>query len=149
MARGLAALAVLARLAVAAVFLAAALPKIADPAGFVADLRNYQVFPHWSWTAIAGLVPMLEVVGAVALVIGWKRRAAAVLLGLLTTSFLILIGSVIARGIDLQCGCFGRDAAAESIGWPLFLRDVGLLALVGLAGREAPGVGAARAGDVR
>ena len=125
----------LARLAVAAVFLAAALPKIADPVGFIADLRNYQVFPHGSWTAIAALVPMLELVGAAALLTGRWRRAAALLLGGLTLAFLALIGSVIARGIDLHCGCFGQDAAAEAIGWPLFGRDLGLLALIAFAGR--------------
>ena len=31
------------------------------------------------------------------------------------------------RGIDLNCGCFGEVTEASSVGWPMFLRDVGLL----------------------
>jgi len=124
----------LARWAVAAVFIAAALPKIADIGAFAGDLANYRLFPAWSIVGLAALVPMIELVGAVALVSGWQRRGAAWLLGLLTVGFVVVIGSVIYRGVDLQCGCFGRDAAAEAVGWPLLWRDVGLLTLIAIAG---------------
>lgn len=126
----------IARLAVAAVFVAAALPKIADPIGFAGAIRNYQVFPAWSIVALAALVPMLEAVGAIALVTGWKRRAGALVLGGLTVAFIALITSVIVRGIDVACGCFGHADAAESIGWPLLARDLALLAAVVIAARE-------------
>lgn len=126
-----------ARVVVAAVFVAAALPKIADPLAFAAAIRGYQAFPSWSHNGLAALVPMLELVGAIALVSGWKRRAGAILLGGLTLAFIALIASVIARGIDVECGCFGQAAAAEAIGWPLLVRDLGLLAAIVIAGREA------------
>jgi putative oxidoreductase len=127
----------LARWAVALVFVAAALPKIADPTAFAADLGDYRLFPAWSIVGLAALVPMLELVGAAALVSGWQRRGGAWLLGLLTVGFLLVIGSVIYRGVDLRCGCFGRDAAAEAVGWPLLWRDVGLLTLIVIAGGGA------------
>jgi hypothetical protein len=122
-----------ARLVVAAVFIAAAAPKILDPAAFAAAIRNYQTFPYWTWNGLAALVPMLELVGAVALLTP-KRRPAALLLGGLTLAFIALIASVIVRGIDIGCGCFGEASAAEAVGWPLLLRDVALLAAIGVAG---------------
>ncbi|MCB9567514.1 MAG: DoxX family membrane protein [Myxococcales bacterium] len=133
-----------ARLLVAAVFVAAAVPKILDPAGFAAAIRNYQAFPYWSWNGLAVGVPMLEVVGALALLSGWKRQAGALLLGGLTLAFVALITSVIVRGIDIGCGCFGQSEAAESVGWPLLVRDLGLLAAIVVAAREPGPLRAAR-----
>lgn len=125
-----------ARLVVAAVFIAAAIPKIADPLAFAAAIRGYQAFPAWSHNLLAAFVPMLELVGAIALLGGWKRRAGAIVLGGLTLAFIALIASVIVRGIDVACGCFGQAEAAESIGWPLLARDVALLVAIVVAARE-------------
>jgi uncharacterized membrane protein YphA (DoxX/SURF4 family) len=131
-----------ARIAVAVVFVVAAVPKIDDLVGFADDIRNYQVFPEWSLYFIAAIVPMVELVGAAALVSGRARLvwAGGTVLVLLTTAFIALIASVIVRGIDLQCGCFGKQAAADAVGWPTLVRDVALLAgiLVGMVGRVPP-----------
>lgn len=129
-----------ARIAVAAVFVAAAVPKLVDLPGFAEDLRNYQTFPDPTVHLVAGIVPALEIVGALALLTGVKRRAGAIVLGLLTVGFIVLLSSVLVRGIDLQCGCFGRDEQAAAVGWPLVARDVGLLVLVGLAAAAPSGL---------
>jgi putative oxidoreductase len=132
-----------ARISVAAVFVWAAIPKLYDLPTFVEDLRNYQTFPDPTVHLVAGIVPALELVGAAALVSGVKRNAGAIVLGLLTIGFIVLLSSVLVRGIDLQCGCFGRDVEAAAVGWPLVARDVGLLALVGLAAAAPSGLAAA------
>lgn len=124
-----------ARLAVAGTFVVAAVPKADDLVGFAEDIRNYQAFPDWSLYAIAAIVPMLELVGAAALLSTRERwvRAGGVMLGGLTLAFIALIGSVIGRGIDLDCGCFGKQAEAEAVGWPTLLRDVALLGAIAVA----------------
>ncbi len=131
-----------ARIVAAAVFVVAAVPKIDDLVGFADDIRNYQVFPEWSLYFIAAIVPMVELVGALAFVSGRARlvRAGGLVLGSLTVAFIALIASVIVRGIDLQCGCFGKQAAADAIGWPTLVRDVALLAaiVVGMVARVPP-----------
>ncbi len=132
--RLLPALAATARLVVAAVFVAAAIPKLLDPAAFSAAIGNYQVFPYWSWNALAALVPMLELVAAAMLLCHNTRRAGALILGSLTLAFIALIASVILRGVDIECGCFGHSVAAESVGWPLLLRDLLLLAGIAVGG---------------
>ena len=127
----------LARAAVGGVFAYAAVPKLVDPVSFATTIANYQAFPYWSWNALAAVVPTMELVGALSVLTGWKRQAGAVLLGALTCGFLALIASVIIRGIDVSCGCFGSEASVSSgVGWELFFRDVGLLVGVWLAGRE-------------
>lgn len=118
-----------ARLLVAGVFIYAAVPKILDPVSFAGDIANYRV-PYWMWNAAAGVVPMLELFGALALLHPKHWRGGALVLGALTLVFLVLIYSVIARDIDIACGCFGKAEVASRVGWDLFLRDLGLLALV-------------------
>lgn len=124
-----------ARIAVAATFVVAAVPKVIDLEAFAVDIRNYQSFPEWSLHLLAAIVPMFEIVGALAIASGRERwvRAGAVVLGGLTLAFVALVASVIVRGIDLQCGCFGHDVTASSVGVPTLVRDVVLLAGIVLA----------------
>jgi uncharacterized membrane protein YphA (DoxX/SURF4 family) len=127
-----------ARLVVAITFVVAAIPKTGDLLGFAEDIRAYQVFPVWSTHMLAALVPMVELVGAAAVVSGRDRwvRAGSVVLGVLTVAFIALIASVIVRGIDLECGCFGKQAEAEAVGWPTLWRDVALLVAIGVAAQR-------------
>ncbi len=119
-------LAWLARLVLAGVFLAAAAPKLLDPAAFAEAITKYQVFPDAAVNLIATVVPALELVGALALLTPWRRGAALLLVGKLL-AFTVLLAVSLARGLDLSCGCFGTSSEPVS---PLhLLRNVGLLAL--------------------
>ena len=109
-----------ARLGAAATFVVAAVPKADDLVGFAEDIRNYQAFPDWSLYAIAAIVPMLELVGAAALLSTRERwvRAGGVVLGGLTLAFIALIASVIGRGRrrgpgHVEAGSQARDPEAE------------------------------------
>lgn len=128
------ALAWLARLVLAGVFLAAAAPKIHDPAAFAAAIANYQAFPDASVNLIATVVPALELLGALALLTPW-RRGGALLLASLLLGFTVLLAVSLARGLDLSCGCFGAADEAntsERVSPLHLLRNLGLLALAGL-----------------
>ncbi|MBK7827283.1 MauE/DoxX family redox-associated membrane protein [Nannocystis sp.] len=126
-------LAWLARLSLAGVFLAAAAPKLADPAAFAAAIANYQAFPDVSVNLIATLVPTLELIGALALLTPWRRGGALLLAGLLL-GFTALLAVSLARGLDLSCGCFGASASetADPVSALHLLRNLGLLALAAL-----------------
>ena len=56
------------RILLGLIFLAAALPKIADPPGFAKAIWAYGLFPPWSINPLALLLPWLE------LVCGGRRR---------------------------------------------------------------------------
>ena len=65
------------------------------------------------------------------LVLGLLTRGAAFVSGLLFVVFIIGIASVWARGIKIDCGCFGGggyDADAVPYPWEI-ARDAGLLLL--------------------
>ncbi len=123
----------LGRLIAGGVFVFAGAQKLLDPAAFAQDIANYQAFPYWTWNLAAAIIPVTEVLAGLALIVGVKRRAAAIVLGSLTVAFIGLILSIIIRGIDLNCGCFGEAAEASAVGWPLVLRDLGLLAAIVVA----------------
>jgi putative oxidoreductase len=120
----------LGRLVAGAVFIFAGAQKLLDPAAFAEDIANYQAFPYWTWNLAAAIVPITEILAGLAVLTGFKRRAGAIVLGSLTVAFLGLILSVIVRGISLDCGCFGESAEASAVGWPLFIRDLGLLVAI-------------------
>ena len=126
-------LAWLARLVLAGVFLVAAAPKLADPAAFALAIANFRVFPDALVNALAVTVPALELTGAVALLTPW-RRGGALLLGGLLLAFTVLLAVSLARGLDLDCGCFGADPGQQTapIGPLQLLRNAGLLVLTAL-----------------
>lgn len=130
---------VLGRLVVGGVFVFAGLQKLFDPVAFAQDIANYQAFPYWTWNLAAAIVPVTEVLAGLAVLTGFKRRAGAIVLGSLTVAFLGLILSVIVRGIDLDCGCFGEAVESGSVGWPMVLRNVGLLVAIMAAYLPAEG----------
>ena len=71
-------LTVRAQIALGAVFVAAALPKLIDPPGFAEAIWNYQLAPAWLIHPAALALPWLEVLCGLALCLGvWVRAAAA------------------------------------------------------------------------
>ena len=113
----------LARLVVGAVWLVAGLLKISDGAASVRAVRAYD------------LLPVVELLLGLCLLAGLLTRGSAVLSALLLLAFVAGIASAWARGLVIDCGCFGGGAtpgenAAAAYPWDI-ARDVGLLALSG------------------
>ena len=71
-----------------------------------------------------GLPPLEMIVGGL-LLSGWQRRVAALSALMLTGVFLLALGSAIARGLTIDCGCFGGDDAKGDL-WMALLRDLTL-----------------------
>lgn len=99
------------RLAVAAVFVAAAIPKLADPSSFAEDVANYRMLPDLLVGPVAVALPIVELLIGAALITGVHAAGAAMLAGALLLVFAVGMSQAMARGIDLDCGCFG--AASE------------------------------------
>ncbi len=101
------------RLGMAAVFVGAALPKIAAPDLFALSVHNYQMLPAWGVNTIAILLPWLELVIGICLGLGiWSRASAVVMTGLMIV-FMIALVSAAARGLSISCGCFEVSEGAE------------------------------------
>jgi uncharacterized membrane protein len=109
------------------VFLAAALPKIADPGSLMAAIQNYHLVPWAASEHLAHILPWCELFGAIALWIPRYRAAAPLLLAGLLATFLAALITAKLRNLDISCGCFGSVNAANSVAKQIRL-DVLLLA---------------------
>jgi uncharacterized membrane protein YphA (DoxX/SURF4 family) len=119
-----------ARLVMAGIFVYASIDKIAHPAGFAKDVYNYQILPDVLINLTALVLPWLELSLGLCLLAGiWLPGVVLMVNGLLAM-FLAALVFNLARGLDVNCGCFstGGDAPAMSTGWYL-LRDALFLAV--------------------
>lgn len=123
------------RITLGLVFLVAALGKIGDLAWFGQQVHNYHLAPSWAENAIAIVMPWVELLAGLALVLGVRARAGAVVAFALMLVFTLAVAAAWARGLDFNCGCFGKAGAAR-IGLHKFLENSGLTLLAALAVRR-------------
>jgi uncharacterized membrane protein YphA (DoxX/SURF4 family) len=121
-----------ARLVVGVVWIVAGFLKLPDPTLSVRAVRAYQLLPESVVPVVGHGLPVLEILVGVCLVLGLLTRGVAVVSGLMLLAFVIGIASAWARGLSIECGCFGgggaKPDAAGKYPWEV-ARDVGLLAL--------------------
>jgi putative oxidoreductase len=114
------------RLILGFVFIYASLDKIADPDAFAITIQNYQLVPLSITNLIAIFLPWLEFYCGILLLVGWWHQAAAFWVVLMTIVFLVSLISVYARGLDIDCGCFGSGSTVDLI---RIIEDLFMLAL--------------------
>ncbi len=124
---------VVARLVVGGVWIVAGLLKIGDPAENIRAVRAYDLLPESLVHVVGYSLPTLEIIVGLCLVLGLMVRPMAVLSAVMLVAFVIGISSAWARGLSIECGCFGggggpAEGASAKYPWEL-ARDVGLLAL--------------------
>jgi uncharacterized membrane protein YphA (DoxX/SURF4 family) len=121
----------IARLVVGGVWIAAGLLKLPDPAASVRAVRAYRILPESTVTVVGYGLPVLEVCLGLLLIIGLGTRAVAGLSAVLMLAYIVAISSAWARGLQIDCGCFGGGGyaadATSKYPWEI-ARDVGLLA---------------------
>src|SRR5436190_22320539 len=89
------------------IFLAAALPKIADLSGFAGSVHNFHlepVVPVAITNVLAVTIPWVELVAGLALVTGVRPRAGAIVYTLLLAVFTAAVVAAMARGLSFECG---------------------------------------------
>jgi len=125
------AIGVLTRLILGVVLIWAGAAKVTSPALSARAVRAYQILPYDLAGYVGYALPVVEVLVGLLLVIGLFTRASAVVGGLLMVAFIIGISSAWARGLSIDCGCFGGGGtiAAAQTQYPLeILRDIGVAA---------------------
>jgi uncharacterized membrane protein YphA (DoxX/SURF4 family) len=122
-----------ARVVVGGVWVVAGALKLSDPAANVRSVRAYQLLPEAVVPSVGHALPALEIVVGGALLLGLLTRVTASVSALMLAAFVIGIASAWARGLSIECGCFGGGGspaanAAAKYPWDI-ARDVGLLLL--------------------
>ena len=101
-----------------------------NPAAFARDIDNYRLLPYFLVTIMAIILPWLEVLCGIFLIFGRWRKGAAFILLFLTFIFLIAIGSAVARGLDITCGCFSMTVEGTKIGYTRLAQDIVLFGVI-------------------
>jgi uncharacterized membrane protein YphA (DoxX/SURF4 family) len=97
----------LARLILGGVLLAAGGLKVFKPTDSANAVAAYKLMPTEIAHLIGYALPWLEVAIGLLLIVGFMVRPAAVFSGLIMVVFIGAIASVWARGMLIDCGCFG------------------------------------------
>jgi putative oxidoreductase len=119
------------RLIVGGAFLFAGLLKISNPSKFAIDISNYRLLPPEMINFLAIVIPGIEVVTGLFILAGiWLRSATLVIISL-TVMFLFVIVSALARGLNIECGCFGT-IGGRHVGLVNLAIDVTLFSLAAL-----------------
>ncbi|ASW53875.1 MauE/DoxX family redox-associated membrane protein [Plantactinospora sp. KBS50] len=125
----------LVRLGLATVWLVAGGTKVGDLAGSGRAVNAYRILPYEAATVLGAALPFIELALGVLLVLGLATRLAAGVAAGLLVVFIAGITSAWARGLSIDCGCFGSGGqlgAGESPAYGTeILRDLGFLILAG------------------
>ncbi|NJC89377.1 MAG: DoxX family protein [Desulfuromonas sp.] len=117
----------LCRLLLGGVFVWAGAVKAFDVPAFAGQVAAYQLLPYaWNYTVAAAL-PYVELLAGGLLFCNLRVKPATLLMVLLNGLFIVVLVSVLARGLNIDCGCFGPDAGTTP--WQALGRDAVLLAL--------------------
>mgnify|MGYP000099882057 FL=1 len=95
-------------------------------------VRSYELLPIPIANFLGQTLPFFEVVIGLLLILGAATRAVAALGGFTMFIFIIAIGQAWARGLNIDCGCFGGGgtvAPGETRYLQEILRDAGLVAM--------------------
>lgn len=96
-----------ARLFLGAVLVYAGAVKVGHPLTSQRAVQGYEILPYDLAGFIGLALPFLEIVLGVLLVLGLFTRPVAVVATLLMVVFVIGIAQAWARGLTIDCGCFG------------------------------------------
>ena len=132
-----------ARLVLAGVLIVAGWSKMGAPALSIEAVKAYQLLPTAVAEIVGYVLPILEIVIGLLLVVGLLTRMAAIVTAVLMCAFIVGIASAWARGLNIDCGCFGGGGALppgqKANYLPEILRDVGFLALAAWVAVRPPG----------
>ncbi|MBI4978898.1 MAG: DoxX family membrane protein [Spirochaetes bacterium] len=117
------------RILIGALFIYASISKIFHPVSFAATFINYNVAPEFIAPLVAVFIPWFEFVFGCMLVLGFRTQTAALGIALLLMGFLVGIGINLARGVQMDCGCFEFFGWRENLDIFTFLRDIVFIAL--------------------
>jgi uncharacterized membrane protein YphA (DoxX/SURF4 family) len=105
-----------------AIFIWAGLEKVMQPAAFAESIQAYKLIPEYFAPWLARFLPWLEIWAALALLWPRTRATGALLVGTLSVVFALAVTSVMLRGLEINCGCFGPFSG--KVGWKTLALDL-------------------------
>jgi uncharacterized membrane protein YphA (DoxX/SURF4 family) len=119
------ALSTAARWLIGGVYTVFGLAKLADIDTTIRSVRAYQLLPESIVPSVGTALPVVEIAVGVLLLLGLVTRPAAVVTGLLSLAFFIGVSLAWARGLSIECGCFGNGGYTSNP-VPGYLRELAI-----------------------
>ena len=119
----------IARFFLGGVFIYASYDKIINPDDFARIVFNYQILPHNLVNLAAIILPWIELIVGFCLIIGWWIPGAVVIVTALLIVFISASLFNLARGLDVDCGCFSAGVLETTSARLAILRDTFFLAV--------------------
>jgi uncharacterized membrane protein YphA (DoxX/SURF4 family) len=120
----------------AGVFFVSGWPKLIDSETTVRSVRAFQLLPESLVRPFAYGLPLLELSLALLLLLGLVTRIASLVTAGLMVMFMFGIAMAWARGLNINCGCFGNtgETVIDPVGGYIkdLFRDTGFLLLAAL-----------------
>jgi uncharacterized membrane protein YphA (DoxX/SURF4 family) len=111
----------------AALLLWAGLAKAFDRQGSILAVDAYAVLPDGLVRLVAAVLPWVEIGVALLLILGLFVRFAGIATAVLAAMFIAALAQAKARGLAIDCGCFGGGGAGDGVSWWDIARDVPVL----------------------
>ncbi|HEY0140792.1 MAG TPA: MauE/DoxX family redox-associated membrane protein [Thermoanaerobaculia bacterium] len=124
------------QIALGAIFIVAAWPKLLDPPSFAHMIYNYRILPGGLINITSLIMPWAEIIAGLALILGVWTRGARWLIGLMLVVFMIAITINLLRNNAIDCGCFNVADAGKTHEerikdmWIVLIRDAGMLLMI-------------------
>jgi len=125
------------QIALGAIFIIAALPKIADPPSFAHMIYNYRLVPSPLINISALVMPWVELLAGLALILGVWKAAARTVVAIMLAVFIVAISINLSRDNAIDCGCFNVADRGKTHEQRIFdmkvdvFRDLGMLLMAG------------------
>ncbi|MBZ0270152.1 DoxX family membrane protein [bacterium] len=115
------------RVGLGVLFVAAAWPKLNDPAAFAEAVSHYHLVGDTPGRVLALVLPAVELLVGIALILGVVHHGASLLVFAMMVVFTGAVGIALARGLDISCGCFDTEGGTK-VGWGKIGENVALTA---------------------
>jgi len=111
------------RILLGLLFVAAGVLKIGHASDLAATITAFGLgLPGTLVAIVAVALPPFEVLLGAYLIGGWLLPATSAVAAALLSVFILVVSSVVARGLSVSCGCFGLADSAPATWWTV-VRD--------------------------
>lgn len=125
------------RMILGGVFLYAGILKMQSPQTFADRIAGFQLLPDAGINLLALSLPVFEIAVGAMLIIGFQIEMAAFSVLILCTVFAVALISALARGLKIDCGCFGSGTPSTLKTWFSLGRDILLAGAAWIIGISA------------
>lgn len=117
-----------ARIIVGMMFLIVGIGKISNAAEFAKEIGNYGILPEQFLNIASISVAWLELLIGLFFLFGVEIKASGLLIFLLLFVFTTAVIIAMAKGLNINCGCYS-NIASQKVGMPKVFENVGMMIL--------------------